>query len=247
VALTGGLNVGDEYMGRDPEFGPWRDTHLKVMGPVVQALQLSFLEDWHWATSEVMPLNWVPVVQERNQSAGVLPTGPADPMETCTFALLQAINSAKRRLWMASPYFVLDSTVMMAVQLAALRGVDVRIMIPKKSDHWLPHLTSFSYYEELYRTGVKLFRYAEGFMHQKVLLADDDFAVVGSINLDYRSFRLNFELGVAVFDRWFAEEVEAMLNADFEKCEEEDLTLFKHQSLWFRAKVRFARLMAPIQ
>lgn len=247
IALTGGLNVGDEYLGKDPRFGHWRDTHVRIEGHAAQALQVSFLEDWHWATSEVLNLNWSILPHQENQSVGILPTGPADRFDSCTLALLHGINNAERRLWMASPYFVLDSTVLSAIQLAALRGVDVRVMLPSMADHLLPYLTSYSYYDSLRPTGVRIFRYQDGFMHQKVLLADNSLAVVGSINLDYRSFRLNFELGIVAFDRAFASEVEAMFHADFKKCVEEDLAEYQNQSKWFRAKVRFARLLAPIQ
>lgn len=247
IALTGGHNVGDEYLGRSAKFGHWRDTHVRVEGPAVQALQVAFLEDWNWATGDVLKLNWQPTRHSADRSLGVLPTGPADHFDSCTLALLHGINGAERRLWMASPYFVLDSAVLFAVELAALRGVDVRVMLPAKADHLLPFLTSYSYYDGLRPTGVKIFRYQDGFLHQKVLLVDDSLAVVGSINLDYRSFRLNFEMGIAAFDEEFAGQVEKMLEADFSKCQEEDLTIYRRRSRWFRAKVRFARLMAPIQ
>ena len=146
VAFAGGLNVGDEYMGRSKEFGPWRDTHARIEGPAVQALQLSFIEDWYWATRDVPELNWTPTpVEGGAQDVLVLPTGPADSIETCGLFFIQMISMAKDRLWIASPYFVPDIHVIAALQLAALRGVDVRIMLPAKPDQLLVYLASFSY------------------------------------------------------------------------------------------------------
>ena len=130
---------------------------------------------------------------------------------------------------------------------ASLRGVDVRIILPQNPDHLLPWLSSFTYYPKLRAAGVKVWRYQPGFMHQKVLLADNNFAIVGSINLDYRSFMLNFELSAAVHDTAFANDVENMFLADFDRSRPEDLRAFEDGSLAFRLKCRAAALMSPEQ
>ncbi|MCK9589109.1 MAG: cardiolipin synthase [Terrimicrobiaceae bacterium] len=246
VAFVGGLNAGDEYMGRSKKFGPWRDTHLRIEGPSVAGLQVSFLEDWNYATKSV------PNYRLRLTSAGkavVFPvsSGPAEDWNACAAVYLSVIQDAKRRLWLASPYFVPSSPLLYAICHAALRGVDVRIILPQMADHLLPWLSSFTYYPKLLSAGVKVWRYQPGFMHQKVLLADEDFAIVGSINLDYRSFMLNFELSAAVQDRAFAADVENMFLADFDRSRPEDLRAFDVGSFLFRVKCRAAALMSPEQ
>lgn len=248
LALTGGLNIGEEYDGCSAEFGAWRDTHARVRGPAVQALQMPFVEDWFWATDEIPSLDWQAVSADPGEmTAQALATGPADDLDVCSLAFLRLINSARRRLWLASPYFVPDPAVLSALQLAALRGVDVRLLLPEKPDHWLPHWSSLSYYESLARCGIALYRYKAGFMHQKVTLVDDDMAVVGSINVDYRSFHLNFELAILVVDPAFAAQVSEMLEADFAKCRRVDYEEFRKASVWFRALVRTARLFSTVQ
>jgi cardiolipin synthase len=246
AAFVGGLNVGDEYMGLSKKFGPWRDTHLRIEGPSVAGFQISFLEDWNYATGSL------PDFRLRSDPAGEaiafpVASGPAEDWNACAAVYLSVIQDAKRRVWLASPYFVPSGPLLYAICHAALRGVDVRIILPKMADHLLPWLSSFTYYPKLLSAGVKVWRYQPGFMHQKVLLADDDFAIVGSINLDYRSFMLNFELSAAVQDRRFAKDVEAMFLADFARSLPEDLRSFDAGKLLFRLKCRAAALMSPEQ
>jgi cardiolipin synthase len=174
-------------------------------------------------------------------------SGPAESWSICPAVYLSIINSATRRLWIASPYFVPGSPLFFAICHAAIRGVDVRIILPQMADHLLPWLSSFTYYPKLREAGVKLWRYQPGFMHQKVLLADDDIAIVGSINVDYRSFMLNFELSAAVQDKNFADQLETMFLADFDRSAPEDLRKFEDGDLFFRLKCRAAALMSPEQ
>ena len=247
VALIGGLNVGDEYLGRDQRFGEWRDTHLKMQGPVVQAVQLVFLEDWFWASNRVPELHWDTKTEVDNQIAAIIPTGPADPADSWQLVVAEAANSSRKRLWIASPYFVPDEGVLTALQAASLRGVDVRILIPERADHLLVWLSAFSYYEQILPFGVRLFRYHRGFLHQKVILIDDRLASVGTANLDNRSFRLNFEISAFSPDRKFVDEVATMLTNDFSHSREAELKDYSNKPFLFRAASRAARLLAPIQ
>ncbi len=246
-AFVGGLNVGDEYLGRSTRFGDWRDTHLHLQGPAVQAIQLVFLEDWFWARDEVPVLNWETTPRKTDQIAAVIPTGPADPLDSWKLLVAEAANTSRERLWIASPYFVPDDGVMTALQLAALRGVDVRIMLPNRADHLLVWLSAFAYFEQSIPYGVKLFRYRRGFLHQKVMLIDSRMATVGTANLDNRSFRLNFEITAFVPDQEFVGEVAEMLEKDFEQCDEVTVEEFTGKSFLFRAACRAARLAAPVQ
>jgi cardiolipin synthase A/B len=248
VAYTGGLNVGDEYMGRSAEFGVWRDTHICVRGPAVQAVQFAFVEDWYWATHRVPALNWQPSPSHGgDKSVLVIPSGPADDLETCGLFFLHAIHSAKQRVWIASPYFVPDPKVISALQIAALRGVDVRILLPERADHLLVWLSSFSYFDETEPYGVRLYRYQPGFLHEKAMLVDDDVAAIGTANLDNRSFRLNFEITLLIVDAEFGARVRNMFEHDFANSRVVGQGELEAHSIWFKFGVRVARLMAPIQ
>jgi cardiolipin synthase A/B len=247
TAFLGGLNIGDEYLGKHPRLSPWRDTHMRMQGPTVQCLQTSFLRDWYWATGELLEVNWqVKPNWQTNQTAFILPTGPADQLPACNLFFVNAIEQAQTRLWIASPYFVPDESTLAALKLAVLRGVDVRIILPNRPDHLLVYLCSFSYYTEMQAVGIKLYRYKDGFMHQKIVLIDHDIAGVGTVNLDNRSFFLNFEVMGFVADPGFVEGVEKMLQADLAASVAIDLSEYDRKPLWFKLAVRVSRLLTPL-
>ncbi|AFZ23857.1 phosphatidylserine/phosphatidylglycerophosphate/cardiolipin synthase [Cylindrospermum stagnale PCC 7417] len=247
TAFVGGLNIGDEYLGKNPRLSPWRDTHMMLKGPTVQTLQATFLQDWYWAKRKVLEVKWqVKVNHEFNQTAFMLPTGPADKLPACNLFFVNSINLAQTRLWIASPYFVPDESTLSALKLAVMRGVDVRIILPNRADHLLVYLCSFSYYTELATIGIKLFRYRRGFMHQKIILIDDDMAGVGTTNLDNRSFFLNFEVMGFVTGHRFVESVEKMLEDDLAVSVTVDLSEYKRKPFWFKLAVRISRLVTPL-
>ena len=249
TGFAGGLNIGDEYLGKNPELSPWRDTHMKVTGPAAIMLQAPFLEDWFWVSGKIPEgLDWEPKAAAGGDTAVLcLPTGPADERETCSLFFLTAINSAKERLWITTPYFVPDLQIISALKLAALRGVDVRIIIPGLNDSKMVEFSSLSYVDDIAKTGIGVFRYDKGFTHQKVMLVDDDFSVVGSANLDNRSFRLNFEVVMAVEGEDFAAKMDKMLKEDFANSTELDASTLADKPFWFRLTSRISRLLAPIQ
>ena len=246
VGFVGGLNVGDEYMGRDPDLSPWRDTHLAVRGPVVQGLQLSFVRDWYYSRGEVPEARWDLEASERDQDALVLASGPADPLETAGLLYTQAITAAEHRVWIASPYFVPDGMVLGALQAAALRGVDVRVLMPRMVDSWIFKFVPYAFLPDVERVGVKVFLYEDGFMHQKVILVDDDYAGVGTANFDNRSFRLNFEVTCLAHDRAFCADVAAMLETDLARATRLTEADLDEKSLPFRLAARGTRLLAPV-
>lgn len=249
VAFVGGHNVGDEYLGLDKAVGRWRDTHVKVRGPVVLAVQLAFAEDWNWTADSILPtLNWKPQrAKSENLKALCLPTGPADEFESCALFFLHSINSAKNRIWIASPYFVPDEQIMSALILASMRGVDVRILLPEKPDNQLVYLSSFSYLATAEKAGIGIYRYTDGFLHQKAMLADDNISAIGTANFDNRSFRLNFEITLLFEDTGFASKVEAMFEQDFKHSRQVLANELEDHSFPFRFAVKCARLLAPIQ
>jgi cardiolipin synthase len=209
---------------------------------------LSFAEDWYWATGRHLDVNWKAKPAENgNLPVLIIPSGPADKLETANLMFVHAIDTAIERLWIASPYFVPDDAVITALQLAGLRGVDVRILIPDKPDHLGVYLAAFSYLQDIEHTGVTFYRYTDGFLHEKVMLIDDKLSFVGTANMDNRSFRLNFEITAVISDPEFAEKIEAMFEADFEKSKRVDAGEYDRRPWWFRFAVRLARLTAPIQ
>jgi len=248
TAWIGGHNVGDEYLGRDESIGNWRDTHMRLRGPAALGAQIAFVEDWRWATDDTLgDLSWIPVaVPNATAQALVIASGPADEVETASLMYTQAINAASRRIWIASPYFVPDDAIVQSLQLAALRGVDVRILIPEVSDNQLVKLAAYSYFDEVGSTGVKFYRYQDGFLHEKAMLIDDMVGTIGTANFDNRSFRLNFEITVIVVDPDFAKDVEQMFEADFANSRLMLPDEYDSKSYLFKVAVRLARLAAPV-
>jgi cardiolipin synthase len=240
VGFIGGHNLGEEYLR-------YRDTHLRIDGPAAQQIQITFIKDWYWANRAISEINTeIPTELPENQSVSIVNTGPADSMPNCSVLFVTLINMAFKRVWICSPYFVPDDIFVRALQAAALRGVDVRVLLPDKADQRLVELASFTYYAPMTECGVRLFRYRDRFMHQKVILVDDRVAGVGTVNLDNRSLYLNFEATALIADDGFVQQVDAMLRADLECCSEVDKDHFYNKPLAFRAAARIARLASPL-
>ena len=220
---------------------------MRISGPSVIEAQISFLEDWHWATNDLFELDWTARRYEADIPILIAPTGPADELETASLLFTHAINAARNRIWIASPYFVPDEAVMQALQLASTRGVDVRILIPDKRDHWGAYLAAFTYQARASGTGVRFFRYTDGFMHQKVVLQDDLISAIGTANFDNRSFRLNFEITSIMANKEIAQQIETMLMDDLENSVEMEPDALASKPFWFRLAANLARLTAPIQ
>lgn len=247
IGFTGGLNVGNEYNGLDPDFGAWRDTHLRLGGPIVQQLQLTFAEDWHWHTQEQISdhLRWEPETSPQDKPALIASTGPGDTAGDASMMFFSAITAAQERAWLASPYFVPDQEVLAALKHAALRGVNVRLLLPERIDHHLPWLAAFAFFDDLRNAGVRIYRYQPGFMHQKCFVIDNSLAGIGTANLDNRSFRLNFETTALFFDHQTATDVADMLCRDFSNSSELTRALAE-QKLSIRLLAPMARLLAPV-
>lgn len=246
-AWLGGHNVGDEYLGLDPEFSPWRDTHVRIAGPAALQVQLTLLADWYWATREVPRLDWTPTpATATDQQVLILPTSPTRQLETASLFFVAALSAARERIWISAPYFVPDEAVLKALQLAALRGVDVRILTTGKPDSLPVYLAAFHYIDMLKGLGIGFYAYEPGFLHQKAMLIDNNVASVGTHNFDNRSFRLNFEVTSVVVDTGFASDVEAMFRRDFAHASAIDADGLDEQPLWWQLAVRVSRLAAPV-
>ena len=246
-AWVGGHNVGDEYLGMDPEFSPWRDTHVRIDGPFAVQAQAIVAVDWYWAQRELLNLNWMPQqVPDADLNAIVVATGPADPLETAGMFFVHALHSAQRRIWITAPYFVPDDAVVKALMLATLRGVDVRVLVPGKGDSLPVQMASFYYMWLLKDSNVKFCAFEPGFMHQKVMLIDDTTSSIGTHNFDNRSFRLNFEIAAVIYDEGFNRQVETMLREDLSKCKPIDPADFEDRSWFWKFGVQASRLLSPI-
>ena len=246
-AWVGGLNVGDEYVGRSKRFGRWRDTHVHVAGPAALACAVTFREDWHWATGEALAVD-IPATIDSDgpQPVLVMPTGPADTLEDCAIAFAEVIAAARERLWIVSPYFVPDIDMQTALFSAALRGVDVRVLMPSKPDHLLVWMASTAHANRMIDHGVSIYRYTDGFLHQKVILVDDKIAGVGTVNFDSRSFRINFEITLWFTHAQMIGDVEKMLETDFALARLLTTEERNAQSPVFRFLGQAARLLSPI-
>ena len=232
-------------MGKKSPLSPWRDRHMELQGKEVADAHGTELRGWSWVTGELPPF-LPPREGEGNATCLVAATGPADRQETCSLLFVTLIHAAKTRIWLTSPYFVPDPSVFSALRLAVMRGVDVRILIPSRPDHRVVFLASSLHAAEAHKAGIKMFRLQPGFIHQKVALIDDDTSMIGSMNLDNRSFRLNFEIGALNIDKDFACQVETMLEHDFEQALPVTTEEYLGASFPRRLAMNIARLMGPV-
>ncbi len=243
----GGHNIGEEYLGLSERFGHWRDTHVKVSGPAALAATLSFSEDWQFATGKTLQLELPPSFpQGSGESVMVMPTGPADIQEDCAITFVESISRAKERIWIVSPYFVPGIEVLTALYAAVLRGVDVRILLPEKADHWVVWLASYAHADNLASHGIKVYRYLEGFLHEKVILVDKALAGIGTVNFDNRSFNINFEITLWFTGKNMIDKTEQMLTQDFKGARQTDRLELNNRRYAFRVLAQAARLFSPI-
>ena len=246
-AWVGGHNVGVEYLGEDQRFGRWRDTQVHVRGPAALSCALVFREDWQWTTGEEIKLG-IPEAIEKpgEQSILVMPTGPADKLEDCAIAFTDAISKAEKRIWIVSPYFVPDLDVRTALYAAVLRGVEVRVLLPHKPDHMLVWLASNAHASAMVEHGVEVFRYMQGFLHEKVILIDEQITGVGTVNFDNRSFAINFELTLWFTHPQMIADVEAMLTIDLSNSRPTTLEELKAVPFYKRFLWQAAKLFSPM-
>jgi cardiolipin synthase len=249
IGFVGGFNVGEEYLGKNPRLGAWRDTHIMITGSAATALQLRFILDWSYASKEY--LGSVPrYFPERGAGRGALlqivSGGPDARWSQVEDAYLKIIYSAREKIYIQSPYFVPDESVLDSLRIAALSGVDVRIMIPRKRDHPFVHWASFSYLGDLLDSGVRAYIYEGGFIHAKSIVVDGLVSSVGSANWDIRSFRLNFETNAFIYDREISVRLEEIFFKDLEQCTLITPLMYASRSFRVKAKESVSRLFSPL-
>ncbi|MCC6622476.1 MAG: cardiolipin synthase [Deltaproteobacteria bacterium] len=250
VGFTGGINVTDQhssvYVGDDA----WRDTHVRFEGPAVWGLQRLFLDDWLFAAERLPPTSAElfpapPADQPGDRIVQVVGSGPDATDFAIHKALFTAIGQAQSRLWITTPYFVPDEPILTALVAAGLRKVDVRLLIPESGDSRLVDLAARSYLPELFAAGVRVYAYGPRFVHAKTMVVDDDVAIVGTANLDNRSFRLNFELVAIAFDRALTTELAAAFEVDLKGARALSPRATR-ASVWTRLGEAGARLLSPL-
>ncbi|MEH7094031.1 cardiolipin synthase [Neobacillus vireti] len=249
IGFVGGLNIGDEYLGRNKEIGFWRDTHLMLKGEAVRTLQLIFLQDWYYMTNHsFLTAEYLSPQIDYKHHGGVqlIAGGPDNEWSVIKNIFFSMIASAEKSVWIASPYFIPDEDIFSAIKVAALSGVDVRLLVPNRPDKRIVFHASRSYFPELLEAGVKVYEYQRGFMHSKIVIVDNELASIGTSNMDMRSFHLNFEVNAFLFRTKSTEElVEEYIN-DLKFARELDLETFQQRHIGFRILESTARLLSPL-
>jgi cardiolipin synthase len=248
TGFIGGFNIGDDYLGKGP-LGPWRDTAFQVTGKAVQLLQLRFFLDWHYVTDEYPGL--APRYFPDPGTPGTTPIqivsgGPDTRWNAIKEGYIKLINSARESVSIQTPYFIPDESVTDALRLAALSGVDVRIMIPCKPDHPFVYWATLSFVGDLLDAGVRAYTYDAGFLHAKTIVVDGKAGSVGSANWDVRSFRLNFEANAFFYDAAVGAELARRFEEDLDVCTEITPERYRARSRWIRVKESISRLFSPL-
>ena len=252
VGFVGGFNIGDEYLGRDPKFGEWRDTHIKLTGSCVIDLSMRFLLDWRYTTKENLDLAKY-FTKKRKKSTGnvgiqIVSSGPdITELDEIKYGYMKMIQKARDYVYIQSPYLILDKTLMETLKVACLSGVDVRIMIPSKPDHPFVYWASYSYAGELLDYGAKIYTYGEdAFLHAKTIVYDDSVASIGTANMDIRSFELNFEVNAFIYSEEKAREQRMIFERDIENSREITKEIYESRSTYIKIKESISRLLSPV-
>lgn len=247
IGFTGGMNVGDEYLGRDPYFGQWRDTHLALQGPTVLQLQEVFAIDWLYATGEDLPPEcYPPPPEDGHVHAQVLADGPDDEDSVFHSVMFAAINRAERQVTLATSYFVPPPPLVSALETAALRGARTRVLLSGPKTYWATRNAARSYYDSLLKAGVEIYEYQAGQFHPKTLTVDGCWSLVGTPNFDSRSLYLNFEVGAALYDQGLAEQLEHHFDQDVAQARRIELAEWSQRSTWSRVKENLCRMFSPV-
>lgn len=256
TGFVGGNNIGDEYLGKDPKFGMWRDTHIKLTGDCVNDLNIRFILDWRYTTKE--DLEFVKFFNDSNQSTNsenrgnvgvqIVSSGPdVTELEEIKYGYIKMIQKAYRYVYIQSPYFILDKTLIETLKITCLSGVDVRIMIPSKPDHPFVYWASYSYAGELLKYGAKLYTYdKDAFLHAKTVVMDDSICSIGTANMDIRSFGLNFEVNAFMYSSDIAIQQKLIFEEDIKKCKEITPDIYNNRSQVIRFKESISRLLSPV-
>ncbi|WP_425237606.1 cardiolipin synthase [Ulvibacterium sp.] len=249
IGFTGGINISDKYIKGDPDLGMWLDTHLMIKGPLVRSLQAVFAMDWCFASGKEDVFSAEHFLEETSvgQSfAQVVASGPDSDFASIRQLYFSIVNSATQYVYIINPYIVPGEALLEALQVCALAGVDVRLLLSSKSDSLLVKWSVRSYFEDMLRAGVKIYLYPEGFLHSKVIISDDRLTSIGTANLDVRSFEQNYEINVLTYGKAMACELKKDFIRDCEISSQIDYNEFKKRPLNERLKEGAAKIFSPL-
>lgn len=248
IGFTGGVNISDKYVSSQSELGIWDDEHLCIEGPAVESLQNIFIKDYYFASNneELLEDKYHPVIENKGDSVvQIVASGPDSNYPTILYQYIGLIDIAKESIYIANPYFMPSRPLLEGIKMAALSGVQIKLLVPQKSDSILAKYSMQSYFKELLNVGVKIYR-SSNFLHSKIIISDNEIVSVGSGNFDHRSFEQNFETNALIYDKKVAKEISKNFLSDCDKSSL--LTLKEHNNRAFYNKILegFARLFSPL-
>ena len=253
TAFVGGINVSDRYINDgDTKKLFWRDTHLRIDGPGVQYLQYLFLCDWNFCAKDQLHPDQLffpaenPFSPKGDKIVQIAASGPDSETPAILFSILQAINLATEEILITSPYFIPGESLVDALIIASLSGISVKLLVPRISDSILVNAAARSYYGLLLKAGVEIYRYTKGFVHAKTLVADSKIAIVGTANMDFRSFDLNFEVNAIVYNEEIANQLRNVFYGDLKNAEMIDALAWENRSRFTQLLEKTARLVSPL-
>jgi len=250
VGYIGGLNIGNEYIGRS-KAGFWRDTHLRVVGDAVKQMELRFIMDWNYVKRKdriQLDNMYFPPARDVENGAcmQIVSSGPDTHWSNVHHGYAKMIFAAEKSIYIETPYFVPDDSIFKALRIAALSDVDVRIIIPAHPDHPFVYWASLYYLGELLPAGIKCYKYEKGFIHSKLMIIDSQVSSAGTANMDMRSFELNFEVNAFIYDAETAKELQRQFLEDLEDCTEITKEDYDNRSQLTRVKESLSRLLSPL-
>lgn len=249
IGYVGGINITDRYVNISHSGTFWRDTHVRIEGDAVGSLQLQFLLNWDFVTEQNMIIedHFFPKVEiDRKALVQIAASGPDSDWANIMEAIFTAINTADEKVYITTPYFIPNDEVKTAVTAAAKSGVEVKLILPKEGDSWIAQYAGFSFVEEMLEAGVKVYFYTKGFVHAKTMIVDDIFCTVGTSNMDYRSFNINFEINALMYDKTTTRHLTDIFNEDLKFCYEIVLNEWRQRPKGQKIKESFSRLLAPL-
>ena len=249
ISYVGGFNVGDEYINKGKQFDYWRDTHIRIKGDAVNELNKRFILDWDYASEgEIKDINkyFLRYPSKGNISMQIISSGPDNKAEYIKNAYMKMISSARKNVYIQTPYLVPDKSINEALKMAALSGVDVRIMVPGEPDHFFMDWILSANMDDLLKAGVKIYRYEKGFIHAKTIVVDGSLATVGTANLDIRSFRVNFEINAFIYNEEFSKNMENIFRRDISNCRITNINEYQNRGRSIRIKESLIRLISPL-
>lgn len=249
IGFTGGINLDDRYLNNGKHKLYWRDTHLMLKGESVKTLQFLFMLSWQFVTGKELNEgpNYFPSFEKTgNQPVQINASGPDWELASIMESFLLAFNAAEKRIRMVTPYFIPTESIMTALSTVVKSGVEVQLIIPKASDSWIVQAASLSYVKQLLKLGIEVFFYEKGFVHAKVIIVDDNFASIGTSNMDYRSFDLNYEVNTYLYDKELVEQLHKQFDEDLKDCEQAMIGTWGSRGTLAKLKESVCRLLAPL-